>query len=242
MNLHFWLILIGLAVWRNANAQQQSICLSLEHRSKTDRMASNPKYPDQATKIRRADSNYGFYVGYRKKRISIEAGYYKEKFFITSEHEGVAVSGFIGSYNMFPLRIGYHLPIMNIWKRGLSLSAHLGIITARGKSQEDWLTVTAAFPNGADTLFVTTYPYSKNAASFKLWEARIQLQYDVFRHVSVYGGIGVGLGSMDVITSNTEYRHNQNSPELIENQSKGSNSFVNIGLKLRIPVRNRQKN
>ena len=70
---------------------------------------------------------------------------------------------------------------------------------------------------------------------------RLQVQYALFGHVSIFGGVGYTAGHDTVASARIGYAVNSEPPISIHSSTQGGTYFWQAGLKLQVPVRNRAR-
>ncbi len=176
--------------------------------------------------------------------LFFEAGYQKESFNISWEYEKEDVFRYftedIEHSFIVPIRLGYQLKLFKVFGQPVYLSPSIGYQMAfnRGtNNMQDW----SGIMGRSGTEFFGTYAYKKGE-EYALrkyngfFEGRLQIEATVSKVFSFYAGGGYCRGQHIIGRTDVSYSY-QNGPEQrIATTTRGSNKYVNIGIRLRIPL------
>ena len=239
MHKNLFIFFFSFLLLPPTEAQERCWGIALEYRSKTDCYA--PDYGEK-TWLKADGPIYAFSAHYRKERFFIEVGYHREIFTLGWRQPHLGSYQSTEPYRMFPFRLGYYWPLLKVWKRPVVLTPAVGVVLGRAARAAEQVNVPFFWDIvlGADTIHVSDYNVS-TSTSFMLWEARLQVQYALFGHVSIFGGVGYTAGHDTVASARIGYAVNSEPPISIHSSTQGGTYFWQAGLKLQVPVRNRAR-
>lgn len=244
----FFLFWCNSAISQNLDDDTSRIKLSVEYKSKQDTYKNTDNNPSsgEGMYIREPYKNFSFLLGVRlHPNIIAEVGFQREEFQIgwelTEKHPFSSYRSFESAY-VIPLRLYYKIKLFNLFKNPVSISPSLGYLMAFGQGGKAILgdgIGTITFTDMGFTFVATDrhfkgveYALEKN---YGFGEIRLQLEFNISKAFSFYGGGGYCFGTKVIGKTNVSYSINGMPAQQISTASKGSNRYLNAGIKLRIP-------
>ncbi len=180
--------------------------------------------------------SYRFLLGIRvAPHLIIETGWSAEMFWTGWEVKDHLTTHYNFMHaRVVPFRVCYQVRLFDVFKNPVRLMPSVGILFCRkaGEVLSGGGGVQIQWPG---YLFVAEESTEIQATSFRLGEFRLQLEANISKAISFYGGGGFCLGTKVIGETRGSYSINGGPERTVITQTKGTNYYLNAGIRLRIP-------
>ncbi len=225
------------AVYAQKGRDSAVVRLSFEVANKQDRYTKTNT--NKQGKVPERDKNYRFSIGARiAPNFVLETGYFRETYWIRikEKSEYDAWQNFTSAH-IIPLRLCHQVRLLNVTpKCPVRFNSSFGYLFAKETAGAGLLNSTSTFDWNFLGTTMKGKAFSKNVAErFGLWEIRLQLEASISKWISFYAGWGHCYGTRIIGKANATYSLNGAPEKSINTISKGTNRYLNAGIRVRVP-------
>jgi hypothetical protein len=197
------------------------------------------KSPETSSGYINDDSkNFRFMLGVRvAPRFVIETGIHSEMIWMAWGHQEHFVAEYTFARTMIiPLRACYHLHLFDIFNNPVRLEPSFGFLLGYvGENKVVGAGEQVVSYNLPNYTFVAEHCTRLRNQYYGTSEFRLQLEANISKVISFYGGGGFCLGTKVIGETRGTYSINNGPERTVITQTKGTNYYLNVGIRLRIP-------